>query len=215
MEEGDGCITVTYTYQLSTIPQTETQVIYEVNSTGAIHVKAVYHGKEGLPELPAFGMRLITPAAAKQFTWYGRGPEENYCDRKEGARLGIYNDTPEGNVSPYLVPQECGNRTGVRWLKVSDRKGNSIGFRSVKAPFEASVLPYTAEELEVATHNEELSAPRYTVINIFGAMRGVGGDDSWGAPVHPEYCISGEGELVTEFTIERMSMEEYDEYHFS
>ncbi len=215
VEEGEGCITVTYTYQLPTVPQTETQVIYEVNSTGSIHVKAVYHGKEGLPELPAFGMRLITPAAAKQFTWYGRGPEENYCDRKEGARLGIYKDTPEGNVSPYLVPQECGNRTGVRWLKVSDRKGNSIGFRAVKAPFEASVLPYTAEELEVATHNEELSAPRYTVINIFGAMRGVGGDDSWGAPVHPEYCISGEGELVTEFTIERMSMEEYDEYHFS
>lgn len=215
VEEGDGCITVTYTYQLPTVPQTETQVIYEVNSTGSIHVKAVYHGKEGLPELPAFGMRLITPAAAKQFTWYGRGPEENYCDRKEGARLGIYKDTPEGNVSPYLVPQECGNRTGVRWLKVSDRKGNSIGFRAVKAPFEASVLPYTAEELEVATHNEELSAPRYTVISVFGAMRGVGGDDSWGAPVHPEYCISAEGELVTEFTIERMSMEEYDEYHFS
>jgi len=213
--EKEDCITVTYTYQLSVVPESETEVSYEVNSTGTIRVKAVFHGKEGLPQLPAFGMRLITPSAAKQFTWYGRGPEENYCDRKEGARLGIYKDSPEGNVSPYLVPQECGNRTGVRWLKVSDRKGNSIGFRAAGGPFEASVLPYTAEELEMATHNEELPAPRYTVISIFGAMRGVGGDDSWGAPVHTEYCVSAEGELVTEFLIERMSMEEYDEYHFS
>ncbi|MGC6175626.1 glycoside hydrolase family 2 TIM barrel-domain containing protein [Lacrimispora sp. 38-1] len=215
VEEKEDCIKVTYTYQLSVVPEAETEVTYEVNSTGIIRVRAVFHGKEGLPQLPAFGMRLITPAAVRQFTWYGRGPEENYCDRKEGARLGIYKDTPEGNVSPYLVPQECGNRTGVRWLKVSDRKGNSIGFRAAGAPFDASVLPYTAEELEMATHNEELPAPRYTVISIFGAMRGVGGDDSWGAPVHPEYCVSAQEDLVTEFIIERMNMEEYDEYHFS
>ncbi|WP_333647750.1 glycoside hydrolase family 2 TIM barrel-domain containing protein [Lacrimispora sp.] len=204
VEEKDGRVKVTYTYELSTVPKAVTEVSYEVDGNGAIEVRALFKGQQGLPELPAFGMRLITPEAAKKFTWYGRGPEENYCDRNEGARLGIYEDTPDNNLSRYLVPQECGNRTGVRWLKVSDMKGHSIGFRASSQPFDASVLPYTAEELEPATHREELPAPRYTVVNILGAMRGVGGDDSWGAPVYPEYCVSGEKEIVTEFIIERM-----------
>lgn len=205
VEEKQGSIKVTYTYELSTVPQAATQVSYEVDGNGAIHVRAVFRGQKGLPELPAFGMRLITPEAANKFTWYGRGPEENYCDRNEGARLGIYEDTPDNNLSRYLVPQECGNRTGVRWLKVSDAAGHSIGFRAVGQAFDASVLPYTAEELESATHREELPLPRYSVMNILGAMRGVGGDDSWGAPVYPEYSVSGEKELITEFIIERRS----------
>lgn len=203
VEEKEGLIKVTYTYELTTIPKAVTQVTYEVTGDGSIKVNAVYHGEKGLPELPAFGMRLITPEAVHKFTWYGRGPEENYSDRRQGAKLGIYKDTPENNLSRYLVPQECGNRTGVRWLKVSDMEGHSIGFRAVSEPFDASVLPYTAEELESATHREDLPAVRYTVVNILGAMRGVGGDDSWGAPVYPEYCISGEKELVTEFMIEK------------
>jgi len=205
VEEKEGSIKVTYTYELSTVPKASTEVTYEVDGRGAVHVRAVFRGQKGLPELPAFGMRLITPEAAKKFTWYGRGPEENYCDRNEGARLGIYEDTPDNNLSRYLVPQECGNRTGVRWLKVSDMEGHSISFCAANQEFDASVLPYTAEELEAATHREELPAPRYTVVNILGAMRGVGGDDSWGAPVHQEYCISGEEELVTEFISERRS----------
>ncbi|WP_394526768.1 glycoside hydrolase family 2 TIM barrel-domain containing protein [Lacrimispora sp. JR3] len=203
VEETKGRIKVTYTYELTTIPKTMTRVTYEVTGDGRIKVNAVYQGEKGLPQLPAFGMRLITPEAVQQFTWYGRGPEENYSDRRQGARLGIYKDTPENNVSRYLVPQECGNRTGVRWLKVSGMDGHSIRFRSLSEPFDASVLPYTAEELECATHREELPAVRNTVVTILGAMRGVGGDDSWGAPVHPEYCISGEKELVTEFVIEK------------
>ncbi|ADL04316.1 glycoside hydrolase family 2 TIM barrel-domain containing protein [Lacrimispora saccharolytica] len=205
VEEKEGSIKVTYTYELTTVPKASAEVTYEVNGRGTIHVKAVFRGQKGLPELPAFGMRLITPETAKKFTWYGRGPEENYCDRNEGARLGIYEDTPDNNLSRYLVPQECGNRTGVRWLKVSDMDGHSISFCASGQVFDASVLPYTAEELEAATHREELPVPRYTVVNILGAMRGVGGDDSWGAPVHQEYCISGEEELVTEFTIDRRS----------
>lgn len=205
VEEKEGLIKVTYTYELSTVPKAVTEVSYEVDGSGKLKVRAVFRGQKGLPELPAFGMRLITPEAVKQFTWYGRGPEENYCDRKEGARLGIYKDTPDNNLSRYLVPQECGNRSGVRWLKITDMEGRSIGFQAAGQAFDASVLPYTAEELEAASHREELPVPRYTVVNILGAMRGVGGDDSWGAPVYPEYCISGERELITEFMIERKS----------
>ncbi len=203
VEEKKGFVKVTYSYKLSTVPQTVTEVTYEVDGNGSILVSAKFHGKKGLPQLPAFGMRLITPDAANTFTWYGRGPEENYCDRKEGARLGIFKDTPDNNLSHYLVPQECGNRTGIRWLDLSDREGHTIRFRAAGQPFDVSVLPFTAEELESAAHREELPAVKYTVVNILGAMRGVGGDDSWGAPVHPEFCISGDEDRITEFVIER------------
>lgn len=203
VEEEKELVRVAYTYELSTVPKATVKVSYEIDGTGKIRVKALLQGQKGLPELPAFGMRFITPKAEQEFSWYGKGPEENYCDRSEGARLGIFQSTPEENVSRYLVPQECGNRTKVRWLRVTDKDGHSLCFRAVKKPFDASVLPYTAEELESATHREELPAARFTVVNIFGAMRGVGGDDSWGAPVPPEYCVSGEKELVTEFLIER------------
>ncbi len=201
IEELDHTVRVTYVYKLTTVPVTETTVIYEVDCDGKILVTAKYHGKKGLPQLPAFGMRLWIPDLADSFTWYGKGPDENYSDRCAGARLGIFTETVEGNLSRYLVPQECGNRTGVRRLSVTDKEGKKLTFTAAKVPFEASVLPYSAQELEAATHREELPKPRYTYVNIWGAMRGVGGDDSWGAPVYPEYCISGEEDITFSFMI--------------
>lgn len=200
--ESETEVTVRYTYGLSVVPQTTVQVIYRVTPDGKIRVTARYFGKERLPELPLFGMRFRFLDTADRFSWYGMGPDENYCDRAEGARLGIYHSTPESNMSRYLVPQECGNRTGVRWLEVEDKRGGGLRFTAVNTPFEMSVLPYTAEELEAALHPEELPAPHYTVVNILAKQRGVGGDDSWGAPVYPEYCISGEEDLEFTFDIE-------------
>lgn len=199
-EENEVC--VRYTYCLSTVPQTETQVTYRVTPDGKIHVNAHFFGKQGLPELPLFGMRFRFLESADRFTWYGNGPDENYCDRKAGARLGIYEQSPRDNVSRYLVPQECGNRTGVRWLEVRDRNGGGLRFTGTSQPFEMSVLPYTAEELESALHPEELPASSYTIVNILAKQRGVGGDDSWGAPVYPEYCIRGSEDMEFSFEIE-------------
>lgn len=203
VEEGKDCVRVSYTYRLATVPETVTEVVYEVDGEGRIKTTARYFGREGLPELPLFGMRFCISGTGGGFEWYGRGPEENYCDRNAGARLGIYKSTAADSVSRYLVPQECGNRTGIRWLKVTDEAGHSIRFTAEGRPFEGSVLPYTAEELEHASHIEELPQPRYTVVNILAAMRGVGGDDSWGAPVYPEYCVSGEKDITFSFVIGR------------
>ena len=147
-------------------------------------------------------MRLRLPGRMKNFSWYGYGPQECYIDRMEGAKLGIYTSAPEDNISPYLVPQECGNHVGCRWLTVQDKDGHGLRFTADEAPFQASVLPYTAEELELAAHWNELASPQYTNVCIYSAMRGVGGDDSWGAPVYPEYCISAEEDQVLRFTIE-------------
>lgn len=200
-EEKDS-ITFVYSYELPVVPKAVTQVAYTVTGDGKIRVNAHYFGKQGLPQLPLFGMRFRFTDDADSFKWYGMGPEENYCDRSEGARLGIFSSTPMDNLSHYLVPQECGSRTGVRWLEVRTNEGNGIKFTASKTPFEMSVLPYTAEELDNALHEEELPVPHYTIVNILGRQRGVGGDDSWGAPVYSEYCISGEEDIEFDFMIE-------------
>lgn len=204
--ENDNDITFIYTYELSTTPKTKTRVIYQVNGEGSIQVTAKYFGQKGLPELPLFGMRFRIPENIKGFSWYGMGPEENYSDREAGARLGIYQSTPEANLSGYLVPQECGNRTGTRWLQVVDQHGVGLKFKAEGKSFDMCVLPYTAEELESALHIEELPIPHNTIVSILGKQRGVGGDDSWGAPVYPEYCISGEENIEFSFVIEKAEL---------
>lgn len=202
--EGPEQVTVTYTYGLPVVPATKTQVTYTVMPDGRIWVKAHYEGKKGLPELPLFGMRWKMDHSVDQFTYYGYGPEENYSDRACGARLGIFAGTPETNLSHYLKPQECGGRTGVRWLQLMDTNGCKLKITAAKEPFSMNVLPYTAQELENAMHMEELPTPsHYTVVSILGAQRGVGGDDSWGAPVHPAYCISAEEDIDVVFVIEK------------
>ena len=203
VEEEEDKVIVTFTYGLTVVPATETKVAYTVTADGKIRVNAHYFGKQGLPGLPLFGMRFRFRSDVDTFTYYGFGPEENYIDRANGARLGIFSGTPMDNVSRYLVPQECGNRTGVRWLAVADRQGHQLRFTAEKKPFDMNVLPYTAQELECALHREELSTPpRYTIVSVLGAQRGVGGDDSWGAPVHKEFELSGENDAWISFVIE-------------
>lgn len=201
--EEEGRVSVVFTYHLGTVPQTETKVTYIVTPDGRIQVEAHYYGKEDLPELPAFGMRLRLPGRMKTFSWYGYGPQECYTDRMEGAKLGIYTSTPKESISPYLLPQECGNHVGCRWLKTEDEDGNGLMLRAQDEHFQASVLPYTAEEMEIAAHWNELAPSQYTNVCLYSAMRGVGGDDSWGAPVYPEYCVSAETDHILRFTIEK------------
>ena len=95
--------------------------------------------------------------------------------------------TAKDNVSKYLVPQECGNRTGVRWAEVTDHRGR--GLRFTGGAMEFSALPYTPHELENAMHDYELPPIHYTVIRANLQQMGVGGDDSWGARTHDEHLI--------------------------
>lgn len=200
-EDGQRQVTVTYTYHLNTIPKTITRVAYTVNGLGQIHVRMHFRGQKGLPELPVFGLRFRLFGLAESYRWYGRGPEETYSDRRKGSRLGIYTRSPKQSLAGYLVPQECGNHADSRFAEVLGEHGEVLRFDAVGSPFQFSVLPYTAEELEQAQHVWELPAPCCTNVVIAGAMRGVGGDDSWGAPVHPEYCISADHDIEYEFRL--------------
>ena len=133
--------------------------------------------------MPAFGLTMKIPAEYENLTWYGNGPDENYSDRKHGARLGIFSNKVADNVSPYSKPQECGNKTDVRWFTVSDSTGNGLKI-SAKSTVEFSALPYTSHELENASHHYDLPNIHNTVLTINKVQMGVGGDDSFGRRGH-------------------------------
>ena len=137
-----------------------------------------------------------------QYKFYGLGPDENYIDRDNGVKLGIYEGDADTNLAPYLVPQETGNHRGTRWLEVTDVYGEGLRFVANGDTFESSVLPYSEYEIEQAMHQEELSNPHYTWVRLLAAQMGVGGDDSWGAPVQKQFWIPSNKDLTVSFTIE-------------
>lgn len=201
--EEEESLTVGFVYSLPVSKEQCIQVVYRVTADGKVRVSAEYEGRKGYPDLPAFGIEMKLKKQYERFCYYGMGPEENYADRKEGARLGIFEGNAKSNMTPYLVPQECGNRTQIRWMKVIDSKGHGLRFECENGSFEGSVLPYSAYEIENATHQEELPAVHYTWVRILAAQMGVGGDDSWGAPVHEEYRIHSDQYLKLEFTVSK------------
>lgn len=187
VEEKDNTVTVTYTYFMPTTPAGKCQVSYTVFGDGTIETKLMYDPVEGLPDMPEFGMMFWFNADYDNLTWYGMGPDETYADRRHGAKLGIYSNKVADNMAKYLVPQECGNKVGVRYARLVDAKGRGMMFEGDELSF--SALPYTPHELENAAHVYELPQVHHTIVRVALAQMGVGGDDSWGSLVHPEYHI--------------------------
>ena len=187
VEEKDNTVTVTYTYFMPTTPAGKCQVSYTVFGDGTIETKLMYDPVEGLPDMPEFGMMFQFNADYDNLTWYGMGSEETYADRRHGAKLGIYSSKVADNMAKYLVPQECGNKVGVRYARLVDAKGRGMMFEGDELSF--SALPYTPHELENAAHVYELPQVHHTIVRVALAQMGVGGDDSWGSLVHPEYHI--------------------------
>lgn len=205
-------VKIIYTYQTITVPSTTVEVTYQVTACGDIEVEVHYHGKEGLPELPLFGMRFIMPTKAVTYRYEGLSGE-TYPDRMAGGVPGIYE--VEGlPVTKYMVPQDCNVHMKTKWLEVyrNTTQDNTIPetevfgirFSAIEKEFAFSCIPYTAEELENATHHEELPLARRTVVSILGAVRGVGGINSWGADVEPEWHINAEQDISYRFKIAKM-----------
>ena len=201
---------VTYTYETITVPAATVTVAYEVYAGGDIHVRVRYTGKKGLPQLPVFGMRFVMPTCADRYRYEGLSGE-TYPDRMAGGIPGVYE--VEGlPVTPYIVPQDCGMHMQTKWVEVyrssvlnnvcTKKQQTGLCFRAEDGKDIAfACLPYTAPELENATHHEELPPPRRTVLTVLGAVRGVGGIDSWGTDVEPAYHISAEEDIVYGFWI--------------
>ncbi len=183
----DHCVKVTYRYTMPTVPESECEVIYRVFGDGTVEMTLSYDPVKELSDMPEYGILFKLDADYDTLKWYGLGREENYADRKKGARLGIFENKVSENMAKYLKPQECGNHTGVRYAKVVDMKGRGMLFFGDELSF--SALPYTPHELENAAHEYELPQVHYTVVRVAQDQMGVAGDNSWGATVHPEYLV--------------------------
>ena len=181
-------VELTLLYHLATQPASDCTVRYIVSAEGKIRMTLSYTPVQGLTEMPEFGLSFQMDADFDQCTWYGMGPEETYCDRCTGAKLGVFASTTQEALSRYLRPQECGNRTGVRWAKVMRKDGTGLLFETRK-PMDFSALPYTPHELENARHSFELPRAGKTVVRTALRQMGVGGDNTWGAFTHDPYLI--------------------------
>ena len=176
------------------------ELAYHMDGGGVIEVEEHFTGKEGLPDMPCFGMAWKLPREFSHVRWYGLGPEETYQDRKSGGRMGVYETTAEAGIPGYVVPQECGNHVETRWLELTDGKGLGIRIEG-EVPFEFSVLPYTCHELEQARHLYELPRPYASVFRLNARQTGVGGDNSWGAWTHEDYIVRGGEDKTFRFRI--------------
>lgn len=202
-------IVVKFLYETVTTPATTVEVAYDIDESGKMKVSVLYKGVQGLPELPVFGLRMIMPTLADKYMYEGLSGE-TYPDRMAGAEEGVY-VIDDLSLTPYLVPQECGMRMGTDWLEVTrhtslnnsrtDSSPQILRIEKNEEAFAFSCLPYTATEIENATHHEELPPARRTVLCIYGAVRGVGGIDSWGSDVEDEYHINAEKDIQFSFII--------------
>lgn len=183
----ENCAEITFTYVMPTSPASECELTYQVYGDGRIRTTLSYDPVKELGDMPEFGVMFKLNADYDNVTWYGMGPSETYADRCRGAKLGIYKNKVEDNMAKYLVPQECGNKVGVRWASVTDRKGRGMKFSGDGMEF--SALPYTPHEMENAAHPFELPQVHYTVVRVAKQRMGIAGDDSWGSRTHPEYLL--------------------------
>ena len=202
-------IVVKYVYETVTTPVTTVTVTYRVENKGKMTVDVSYKGVKGLPELPVFGLRFIMPTLADKYMYKGLSGE-TYPDRMAGAVRGVY-EIDDLSLTPYLVPQECGMRMDTDWLEVTrhtslnnsrkDNAAQTLRIEKKENTFAFSCLPYTASEIENALHHEELPPARRTVLCIYGAVRGVGGIDSWGSDVEEAYHVNAEEDITYSFVI--------------
>lgn len=198
VEEGQGNVVVTYEYKLAGVNEVIVPVRYELRADGTIRLTATYPGTQGLPTMPCFGIEWALPAAIDQLRFYGLGPIEAYADRLDGATLGVWETSAAKGIAPYAVPQECGYHPGVRWCEASDANGHGLRVEAC-GDLGVSLLPYSSAQIEQAAHWWELPAPdsrAATYLRLLSAQMGVGGDNSWGSPVHDEFHVDASGKQV-------------------
>ena len=180
-----------YTYELATPQRTKVTVEYTADTTGRLNLHVEYPGESGdLPTIPAFGIEWTLPVQYSNLRFFGAGPEETYQDRKH-AKLGVWSTDAFKDHAPYLMPQETGNHEEVRWAEITDENGHGLRVSRANgaAPFAVSLQPYSSFMIEEAQHQDELPAPKHMFLRVLAAQMGVGGDDSWMSPVHPQYHI--------------------------
>ena len=208
----DGArVTVTGHFSLRSIGAHYT-LSHEVHPDGTTAISAhLTEVDEDLPEMPRFGTILTLPGDLDQVEWYGRGPHENYWDRRTGAAVGRYTAPVSELAHPYVRPQETGTRTDTRWVALTDGTGTGLivtGLPTVSF----SALPYTVEDLDAGErkagrHWADLVPRDEVTLTVDHRQQGVGGDDSWGAVAHHEYTL-WPGEMEFRFLLRPLRPDE-------
>ena len=186
-EQKDGCWVVTAVYDMPTV-EAQLTMTYTLNGDGQLMVNekmTVNANAKNKPQLFCYGMQLVMPEKYSTVEYYGRGPWENYIDRKDASVLGIYKSAVSAQYWGYVRPQESGNHTDVRWWSVYDPKsGAGLTFRGAK-PMECSSLNFLPEDLDDGwekhqRHSGDLTPRPFTVVRLCDRQMGVGGVHSWG-----------------------------------
>lgn len=215
-ETVEGCRVVKVVYDNEDL-DCRNVVTYTLEPTGALIVEAQM-SEATLKEAPRYGVRWRMPQEFSKVRFYGRGPWENYCDRKDGAMFGIYSCDVDDMYTPYVRPQENGHRVDVRWLEIKNEKGRGLVVFAMDKEFEFNALHNTVEDFDTEesdapyqwnnfvendphdigrarnvmkkqTHVCDISPRDFTEICIDSRMTGVGGDNSWGAETYEKYKV--------------------------
>ncbi|WP_448698390.1 glycoside hydrolase family 2 TIM barrel-domain containing protein [Mucilaginibacter sp. AW1-3] len=166
------------------------KVVYTINGDGVVKVDYTLNADKSLPNIPKVGMQCSIARGDDNITWYGRGLLENYIDRRTGFPAGIYSQPINEFGEPYVVPQENGNRTDVRWMFLGDKQNNGL-MVVADSLLSMSAWPYTEQNIVAARHTNKLKDAGFITLNIDLKQMGVGGNDSWSeiaAPL-PQYQI--------------------------
>jgi len=199
-------VVVTFEYD---IPDTEGKKVaglattYTINGSADVIVKNQFSKvSDNIPEIPRMGMQMQLPVEFTNLKWFGRGPHENYADRKTAADVGLYESTVSDQYVPYIRPQENGYKTDTRWLTLTNQDGTGLlvtgiplicfsALNNIHDDFESpgKLSQYRKDAKSANTHTVDVKPSDLVNLNIDYGQMGVGGDNSWGAPIHPEYRL--------------------------
>ncbi len=191
-EKGDRVV-VEAVFGVHTAPESRGKILYTIGSEG-IHIDFSFTPAQGLPEVPQIALQIPVENRFDVLQYLGRGPHENYIDRQQSADLGLYRLPVEELYVPYLKPQEHGERTGVRFAKLSG--GPSAITLEADGEMELNVCPWSVKTLEETAHGYELPQSDTLYVKAVARQMGVGGYDSWGARTLDEY-INRSGETYS------------------
>ncbi|MBI5008312.1 MAG: beta-galactosidase, partial [Bacteroidia bacterium] len=157
---------------------------------------------ELIPEIPRMGMQMQLPEEFSNLKWFGRGPYENYFDRKTASEVGLYESTVADQYTPYIRPQENGYKTDARWLLLTNDQETGLmiigdpvicfsALNYIHDDFESpgKLSQYRKDAKTANTHTDDIKPRDLVNLNVDLGQMGVGGDDSWGAPIHLKYRL--------------------------
>ena len=205
-QPGLGKVIITFTYDINDEAGQKIAgyaTSYTIYGSADVIIKNQFSRlSDRIPETPRIGMQIQLPVEFANLRWYGRGPHDNYSDRKTSADIGLYESTVADQYVPYIRPQENGYKTDTRWLTLTDDNETGIlvtgdplicfsALNYVHDDFESpgKLSTYRKDAKSANTHTIDLRPRELVNLNVDLGQMGVGGDDSWGAPIHPEYRL--------------------------